>query len=199
MASTEVGLCNLALVFVGHASPISSLNDNTAAARACKSVYESARDELLEKHNWKFARKHAVLGLLSGVERSAWAYCYELPVDCIAPRSVWPGTRTPTEDEKIPFDWEAGDSGPSILVTDEPEAELEYTAKVTTVGLYSPGFVKALAWAIAVELCLVLPIDDDKAMKVDLKARRALLEAKAAIDTTGKKDPAPLSEYETGR
>ena len=195
MASPEAQIANLALAYVGHGQTLNALTESNAAARACTTVYASARDELLEKYNWKFARKHSVLALLSGVTRSAWAYCYELPVDCLAPRSIWSGIRTPTLDQRIPFDWEAGDSGPSILVTDQAEAELEYTAKVTTVALFTPGFIKALAWAMAVELCMVLPVKPELALGIDKKAFRALAEAVKAMEGSAKKDPAPDSEY----
>ena len=199
MATTEAQVANLALAFVGHAAPITSLADNTAAARACNSIYAPARDALLERYNWKFARKHVVLALLSGVERTAWAYCYELPADCLAPRALWSGTRTPRVDERIPFDWEAGDTGASILVTDQADAELEYTAKETTVAKFTPGFVKALAWAMAVELALVLPVKPALALRLDDKAKMALAQAVAAMEGTARKDAAPDSEYITER
>lgn len=199
MATTEVQVANLALAYVGHAAPILSFNDNTAAARACRTVYEPMRDALLERYNWKFARKHAVLALLAGVERTAWEYCYELPVDCLAPRAIWPGIRTPRLDQRIPFDWEAGDTGPSILVTDQVDAELEYTAKETTVAKFTPGFVKALAWAMAVELSLVLPIKPELALRVEAKAKVALAEAVAAMEGSARKDPPPDSEYVSER
>lgn len=201
-ATTEAQVCSLALAYVGHAQPLLSLTENSSAARACKTIYGPTRDALLESHNWKFAKRHQALALLSGVSRTAWAYCYALPADCLVPRSIWPGTRTPHRSDKIPFDWEAGDgtvAGPAILVTDHADAELEYTAQVETVALFSPGFVKALAWAIAVELCLVLPIKPQVAIAIEGKAKQALGAAKAGIDNSALKDAIVDSEYVTGR
>ena len=50
-----VSLCNLALQGLGSNS-ITSLTQNSTAAKACNRVYEHARDTELRSHQWGFAR-----------------------------------------------------------------------------------------------------------------------------------------------
>ncbi len=202
--TTEAQVCNLALVFVGHGQAIlDNLDENTSEAKACKVIYSRVRDELLEKYSWKFAKRRAVLALSATEERSGWGFVYALPVDCLAPLYIYAGTRNPDGNGKIPFDWEAGVdgaiAGPALLLTDQEDAELVYTAQVKTVALFTPGFVKALAWAVAVELCLVLPVKPQVALAIEGKAKRALLEAKASMENHSQRDREPESEYISGR
>lgn len=197
MAISAVEVCNLALSYVGHGLDLDNLNEDTNESRSAKRCYVPARDELLERKEWKFATRRATLALLAGEERDGWTYVYALPSDCIAARSIYAGTLTPTEDQKVPFDIEATATG-ACLLTDEEDAILIYTARIEETSRFTPGFVKALAWHIAVELCLVLPIDDDKAQKIEKKAAQALLQGYAAQANLQKSVP-PESEYVSGR
>ena len=55
-----VDLCNKALDKVGH-GPITSLDDNTKAARLCLRNWPVVRDAVLRAHPWNFAIKRDVL------------------------------------------------------------------------------------------------------------------------------------------
>jgi hypothetical protein len=55
MAYTEVGAVNLALIRIGVAT-ITALSDDTPQAIAANAVNEYIRKEVLEAHDWKFAR-----------------------------------------------------------------------------------------------------------------------------------------------
>jgi len=202
--TTEAEVCNGALLDVGHGQFIDNLNENTMEAKACKVIYARTRDWLLERFPWKFAQRRAVLALSLAETRNAWAYCYALPSDCLAPLSIaYPGLRNPQQGSGIRFDWEAGVNGaiagPGILTTDQSGAELIYTAQVTTVALFTPGFVEALEWALAAKLCLVLPIKPGVALQVKAEARRSLHEAAAAMANHSFQDLSPESEFVTAR
>lgn len=196
-ATTAAEIANLALSYAGHGLDLDNLNEDTNEARAALRCYGPARDELLERYQWKFATKRATLAILANEERDGWGFVYALPADCLVPRYIWSGVRNPNADEKVPFDVEATDTG-ACLLTDAEDAVLVYTARIEEVSRFTPGFVKALAWAIAVELCLVLPIDAKKALAIENKATRARLEALAAQGNT-QKDRVAESEYITGR
>lgn len=171
----EVAICNLALSHLG-AYPIQALTEATKEARECKRLYATARDSALEAHDWSFARKQKVLGLLVDTY-SGWTYAYEWPSDCIIPRKIYDpsgdtadGTVIDRETDqvqiigRIPFEVGANASlNRRVILTNEEDAELIYTAKVTDPNMFSPGFIDALSWRLASDLAM--PLRADKALQ----------------------------------
>ena len=176
-------VCNLALSYVGNGQAINSLEENTLEAKQSKIHYGPTRDELLEGFPWRFATRRAVLAPLAET-RTGWEFVYALPADFLAPQYIWSGERRPRPEDEIPFQLEALGSGtnPSglCLLTDQPEAELIYTAECPAVALWTPTFVQAVAWALAVKLALVVPVKPQLAALADGKALTALKKARAA-------------------
>lgn len=173
MPSSPVDICNMALSHVA-AYPIASLTSNTKEARECKRLYEPARDAALEFHDWGFARKRGVLALLSETF-SGWDYAYAWPVDCLTPRYIYDASNdslldsddeTPLPPGGIEFeDGVNGDLTKRIILTNEANAELIYTARVTDGNLFSSLFVDALSWRLAADLAIALR--SDSKMKAD--------------------------------
>lgn len=156
--TTEAELCNLALAHIGERQYLNSLDEASAQARACKVLYATNRDALLELIRWKFATRRSVLALTTE-KRSGWAYAYALPADCLAPRFIYPGSRNPRSQLRVPFDVELSDSGNSmLLLTDWATPELVYTRKATNVAQFHATFVEALSWRLAVGLAMALPV-----------------------------------------
>lgn len=202
--TTEVEVCNQALLYTGTGQTINSLTENTMESRACKVHSGKTRVALLQAFPWKFATKRATLALLAGEARTGWAYTYELPSDCISPRFLWAGSRMPNAIDKIPFDIEtvsaaSGAVAGLCLLTDQKAAELIYTADVRTVSLWSPLFVDAVAWALAVKLCLILPVKPEWAKNAKFEAVAAFNKAGAAEFRGSQQDPNPPSEYTSAR
>lgn len=71
MVLSEAGLCNMALGYAGVNARINSLDDPSAAARACKTYYEPYRDDLLSNFSWPFAIRRADLTPYNGVPYDA--------------------------------------------------------------------------------------------------------------------------------
>jgi hypothetical protein len=197
--TTVAEICNEALLYVGSGQAINDLDEDSAEARACKVYYAKTRDALLEAFPWKFAGKRSVLALLSGEERVGWAFAYAWPSDCLAPRRIWNGQRTPAAYSRIPFDVESTSTNGNVsgrcIVTDREDAELIYTAQVTTVALFTPLFCETLALSLASKLALILPIKPDVASRLKLEARAAFQTAAAAQLRASQEDVAPPSEY----
>lgn len=152
MATSAVEICNMALSRIGVKNFIADLAGQSTEARVASLFYANVRDAVLEDADWAFARKRAVL-TATDEERTNWAYVYSLPSDCIAARKiVIEDVRNPGPEQRYPFTVELADDGSTKrLLTDIEDAELAYTARVTAVGLFSPLFVNALAWALAAE------------------------------------------------
>lgn len=104
---TDTDLANQALGAIGAKATITSINENSPEAKACLREFASARDELLRKAHWDFARK-AINGVVlksapgtPGNNNPAtaiwnpttqpplpWLYEYQYPADCIQVRRI---------------------------------------------------------------------------------------------------------------
>lgn len=163
MALDVVAICNIALSYVS-ANAIQALTGVSKEARECNKLYESARDSVLEDHDWGFARKHQVLAL-STETFTGWTYAYAWPSDCLAPRKIVDetGTNTGTSYDidtdryiqygKVKYEIRvSADLSQRFIVSDKEDAELVYTAAVSNPTLFSPLFVACLAWKLGAEL-----------------------------------------------
>jgi hypothetical protein len=195
MAASPEEICNIALLRAGCTETIDSLAESTEEAEAANVHYGPARDALLEEFSWPFATRRATLAL-STETRTGWDYVYDLPGDCLAPRSIVGEFRTPGEGEEIPFAVELSDDGSTkLLLTDQENAVLSYTSQVESVGLFSPLFVDALAWRLASEFALALPVKPQVGMAMKQGYEAALLRAGASMLRQSKEDAAPDSEF----
>lgn len=175
--ASEVDICNLALAHIGDTATVSSLSPPEGSAQAdhCARFYPIARDSLLELHSWGFSTKRVVLAQLATTV-SEWDYCYAMPNDALnllgvlppdsadpysAPLAVSPqygylSMTTPVVGAASyvtqPYVCEVNDTGASVIYTDQINAVLRYTAKVTDTTQFSPLFVTTLSWHLAAML-----------------------------------------------
>lgn len=164
MATSVVRICNLALGYVGISTGITSLDEESAEARACDTYYEQVRDDLLRDYLWPFATKYATLALVSEFdietdpEANDWGYAFRLPTDCIRVHRIL----TPSGDaEATPYPFDLGhDSQGRLLFCDLEEASIRYTERITDPNLFSSDFAKALAWSLAAEISFPLSINE---------------------------------------
>lgn len=156
MAATETEICNLALTRIGQGT-ITSLDEAFAPARACKTVYDPAREKALRHHPWNFASKTALLAQV-GTTPEAWTYAYQLPVDLLRAVKIIPGANslsgvasgvTLDRTQDILFEIQ-GD----LLLTNESEVVLLYVWDITDTNKFDAAFVSALAFLIASEVAM---------------------------------------------
>lgn len=158
MASV-VAICNLALSNIGKEN-INALTDSGAEARACNQFYEHTRDTLLQAYPWRFAGKTLSLAQITNDRPGQWDYAYSRPSDCLKVRWVRPiydaATCALTQQQEISFPHDI--DGDTIYCNLSP-ALLRYTARTTDPARFSPLFVDALAWHLAVRLAMPLTRD----------------------------------------
>ncbi len=53
---TKIDLCSMALLKIGE-EPVQSLMDDTAAAKLCRTLFDTVTDALLATHPWRFAAR----------------------------------------------------------------------------------------------------------------------------------------------
>ena len=197
MAATDAELCNLALNHIGSLDFIDELDEEGAAAEVCNVIYATTRDAALERVWWPFATRRALPAAIDEdlVSRSGWGYAYALPDDCIAMRYIYPGTRAPTAQQRIPFVTENDADVGMVVLTDQEDAELVYTARIEEVPRFSPLFQEALAWSLAAKLALSISKDARKAMAMNQQFELAIARATASVFRQQREDLPPEAEH----
>ncbi len=153
--ATDVDICNLALAYLGDTASISALSEQSAQAQLCTRFYPIARDSLMEMYTWAFTTKRVVLAQVTNIWPQ-WLYAYASPNDAVNLLGVLPQAADDDysdpwtgQIQTRPFSNEIDASGTQIILTNEPNATLRYTALVTDTTQFSPLFVTTLAWHLA--------------------------------------------------
>lgn len=164
--ANSVEICNLALSHIGSSSIESLSNPKNKEARQCALLYPISRDAALRDHDWGFARKRASLAL-TDLKIEGWDFVYQYPSDCLSPREIYNHISYPAKvEERVPFETGAnGDLTGNVILTNEENALLIYTAKLENTNLFDALFVEALSWRLAADLAI--PIKG----KADLEQR----------------------------
>lgn len=156
MSSQKTQIGNMALIRLGVSKIVANVDtESSTEARLIRTVFDDERDDVLRDFPWPFARKIADLGLVGGTEDEAvnsdWQYSYQYPADCIyARRLVTVAGRNNTTPP--PFVIGSDDSSGQLIFTDESDAQLEYTRRVSEPDLFDPIFRSALSWKIAMSI-----------------------------------------------
>lgn len=80
MAQSQTGIVNLALMRIG-ANIIVSIDENSTNAIKAKAVWDYCLYEVLQSHDWKFAKTRAKLTQSTTAPEYAYQFAYELPSD----------------------------------------------------------------------------------------------------------------------
>ena len=147
--SSVVQICNLALSHLGSGKAIANIEtEKSEEAYACRSFYETARDATLRDFTWPFATKIASLALVEESPSDEWDYSYAYPSDCLKIRRILSGVRNDDRASRVPYRIIAGDNQ-QLIYSDQEDAELEYTVRVTDTNRFSADFIMALSLRLA--------------------------------------------------
>ncbi len=147
--SSKTNICNMALGNIGIGKQIADIDtERTVEAEACRQFYDIARDAVLGDFQWPFSTKIVTLGLVGTDINGEWAYSYRYPADCMKAVRILSGVRNETRQTRVPYRIIADNSG-SLILTDFPNAQLEYVFKNTQVDKYPPDFILSLALKLA--------------------------------------------------
>lgn len=153
--ATAIQICNLALSHLRHSKRIASFTEQSEEARLCSLFYETVRDLVLRDVRWPFSTKIKSLGLIQEEPNDEWLYAYEYPSDCLLARKILSGIRNETRASRVPYRLGHLD-GARVIFCNRQDAKLEYTMQVTDASLYSPDFVMAMSYRLAVYLAPTL-------------------------------------------
>lgn len=186
--SSEVEICNMALAGVGVGQEISAFDEGSQEADKCSLFYAACRDRVLRDFDWPFARRYYTLGLVEEDPNTDWTYSYRYPATCLNARRIVGATRI--DISRIPFTLGSDDSG-KLIYTDEPEAVLRMTARITDPEIFDPMFVSAFAWLLGSKIAPGLARDSKIAAEAYRMYLTDLASARAdAANETGQDAPA---------
>lgn len=168
MASTvsAVSICNMALTRLGE-QQITTLTENSKAARLCNANFDIFRDSFLSDFDWPFAIKRATLAASATAPNHEWTYAYPLPDDCL--RLIR------TYDEVQQFADNTYEVEEGAIQTDQTTVKIEYIARIENYNQWDRLAIDAFADRIAAELAY--PVTQQPAMP---KQRWEIYEAKLA-------------------
>lgn len=189
MATSASGICNLALLRLGHDREISSLDEASAEAGHCKTFYDHVRKTLLRMREWQFAQRISALALLrSG--NADFEYAYKIPSGCIrALKIINPYGR----DEDVPFRIRG-----SEIHTDLDDARLLYIYDEQDPNSFDKLFVEAFAYRLASEIAGPITQDINKSKQMYEMFRMTLAQA-SSIDNAESQIVSGLNLVESRR
>lgn len=195
-----IDICNKALRLI-NVSKIDNLSEESSEARTCSTMYAPARDALLREHQWGFARTYATLAATTLIHPH-WAYVYAVPSLYLYGISVFPSDVYVSEDEIFPnrvaesvsrdaeYRFEVVNMDNSrVVLTNVPNAMLEYIRQVTDVTLFDPHFTETLCYKLAADMAIPLTGDAQIAAFYTNKLNLALQHAKVLAANEGKHVP----------
>ncbi len=206
MASV-IDICNIALSHI-RARSINSMVESSTESQQCALHYEAARDTVLRAVAWQFNKKTAA-GVLRVETPLQWTYAYQYPADCLKVRQVvgdyffkdqtaeglrnrfaYMSDRVAVHPE-VPFAIE-NLGGVKVITTDQPEAYLIYSLKITDPTLFDVLFVDALAWYLSSKLAIpVIGGDFGRKMRDDaLQMYQSMLSSAIATEQNEQQRPA---------
>lgn len=149
--ASKVEIVNLALNKLGQ-RPISSMDENTTAARSALLVYDSVRRQVLQSYSWAFAVRSEKLSLKASVPVD-YRYAFQLPADFLRAISLRSNVQTnhsnDTPDERKQYVIRGRE-----LLSNSPAVVLEYVADVTDESLFDSRFIEAFVLKLASELAV---------------------------------------------
>ena len=174
MAST-VDICNFALSLLGQ-KLITTLNDQTAEALACRVQWKPLRNSILRQHKWNCVSKRARLNRILETPAFGYKYYYQLPSDCVYAIKLDDGAFFEVEGRR--------------LLTDSESANLIYNEANDGTSVYDATLSEALGYLLAASLCNPMTSSTTEAQRLHSIGMEKLKDAKAADAFEGKqRDP----------
>ena len=143
--ASQTSICNQALLALGEKT-ITSIDDDTNAARICKAHYEPIRLAVQEEHPWTFCTKWENLAKLADPPLSEFANAFAIPADTL--RVVFVG-----QDYDHPEEYRV--EGENIVTNlNECKAQLIYNEP--DVSRWSPLFVQAFTARLTADMAIAI-------------------------------------------
>lgn len=151
--ASKTQIVNIAMARIGASKQLANVDTETSReAIMARTFFEDDVKFVLRDFPWPWATAYTDLAVVSGSTTTRtnrdWQYAYRYPSDCLyVRRLVVDGVG---RNDPNPAPYAIGrDSQGRLIFTDEPTAQIEYTAVIEEVSEFDPMFVSMLAWKIA--------------------------------------------------
>jgi len=199
--STATEIANLSLSHLGIGKEIANIQtENSQEANACRRFYTIATEATLRDFHWPFANVNISLNLVEENPTTEWGFSYRYPTDCIKLKRIWSGLRNDNRQSRVPFKIIRDDAG-RLIYTDQRNACMEYTYNETDASRFTPDFVQALSFRLAVYTAPRLTSGDPFKLRNEIM-RMYLLEitrAQATAVNEQQDEEKPLAEWTRAR
>lgn len=198
---SETDIANMALGHLGIGKEIANIStERSQEALACNRYYEIARDTTLRAFPWPFATKFRDLAVVEENPTDEWAFSYRYPVDCFMVRRVLSGSRNDSRQGRVPYKIGQDASG-MLIYTDETDATIEHTVRVTDATRFPDDFVLALSFKLAALCATRITAGDPFKLgdKAEAYFKRTISDAQADAANEEQPDELPESEFIAGR
>ncbi len=177
MAESVEDIVNQVLVEIGYDRKVQDIFEGSKASRVALEVYGQTRDELLDAHDWPFARRTVPLKLLKGpppaggynaanlwspaFPKPGWLYEYLYPSDCLEFMCMIPVPGPMFDLDPQPAVWRVDNDNTftppeKVLLTNVKNAIGVYTAQVVDISTWEPGYIAVLVKALKAKMSLAL-------------------------------------------
>lgn len=203
-------IANMALSRIRIGSRISSLSEQTQAAKTCNFWFAHCRKALLRSLPWSFAQRSVALAASATQTFPGWSYVYGYPpralkVNFVADEAgiriaysrfsaseesvaTWPKTIG------VPFALALGETGTTkVILSDLANAYAFYTVDVEDVSLFPEDAASALAWSLAAEIAGPLSAASDVIAEARQMAAYSVVEARGMALNEERPDAPPES------
>lgn len=187
--ASDVDICRAALAALGTRQTITSIDEKSTEARACKAWYDLTLDGLQRSADFNFTRRKVALAQVDEDAPDGWRYSYSVPAQCLKVHVLSASMITyipPVNDaikqlKIIPVDYEvaAVDSGGRIYCNLSP-VYCVFAQRVTTVDSWDVGFRNAMVMSLAAAIAFPITQKSSIATVLAQKAKDALSEALAS-------------------
>lgn len=177
MSVSVVDICNFGLANLGEEGTITSLTEDSKAARLCNLRFNSIRDFVLRDHPWNCAIKQLQLAQISSTPVFGYNYQYQLPVECLRVLRV---------DEDNEEKWRIIGR---TLHTDLSTVKAEYIYRVEDTNEFDAQLIEAIAARLS--MLLAIPITDSESrLKSMSNLYKSILVSARGVDgqETGNQD-----------
>ncbi len=181
--TTAIAICNMALTRLGGAT-IAALNEGSKESMICATFLDQSRDAALRDYKWNFATLRRQLAD-TGTTLAPWAFAYAYPSDCLAAREIYNPLSTSTA---IAFEVASDGAGGRLIYTNQDQAMLVYTARITDLSACDPLFIEAMSWKLAAEIALPLAQDRNLMQVAETKYQNIIAQARTADANEGEAD-----------
>ncbi len=197
--ATDEDIVNLALSRIGARKITVLATDTTVEAVQARVVYFNARDSLMRAHPWNFLSLRVQLTDSGTDPVFGWDKGYPLPSDLLRVISVH---ATTDNQDQPPYRLEKQSltgTLTNVLLINSSTCWIRYVYKETDPAKWITDFQDALAWTVAAELALVLPVSNTKYEILEAKASRMLTYAKSIDGMEDYPERIPAGSWVTDR